>query len=93
MNEAKSVALDRIQLGRYEIIVSMQKNEEAETDPYEVKLHPVGEELTMEDMYVLDRYLVAEGYKETWDELVLHLNTGEELPNSNLVSMLLDKLN
>ena len=47
----------------------------------------------MEDMYVLDRYLVAEGYKETWDELVLHLNTGEELPNSDLVSMVLDKLN
>ena len=93
MNETKSVALDRIKLGRYEIIVSMRKNEEVEDDPYEVKLHSVNKELTMEDMLVLDRYLVAEGYKETWDELALHLNTGAELPNSNLISLLKDKLN
>ena len=47
----------------------------------------------MEDMFVIDRYLIAEGFKETWDEITLHLNEDKELQDSNLISILKDKLN
>ena len=57
----------------------------------------------MEDMFVIDRYLVTEGFKETWDQIVLNLNkgdTGVEIPEylsddslAGLISILKDKLN
>ena len=102
MNEAKSVPLDKIQLGQYEIIVSINK-EDREDNPYRVKLHSVDKELSMEDMFVIDRYLVTEGFKETWDQIVLNLNKGDagvEIPEylsddslAGLISILKDKLN
>ena len=102
MNEAKSVPLDKIQLGQYEIIVSINK-EDREDNPYRVKLHSVDKELSMEDMFVIDRYLVTEGFKETWDQIVLNLNkgdTGVEIPEylsddslAGLISILKDKFN
>tara|TARA_Y100000004_G_scaffold158170_1_gene184325 strand:- start:1244 stop:1522 length:279 start_codon:yes stop_codon:yes gene_type:complete len=92
MNEVKSVPLDKIQLGQYEIIVSINK-EDREDNPYRVKLHSINKELSMEDMFVIDRYLVAEGFKETWDEITLHLNEDKELQDSDLISILKDKLN
>ena len=92
MNEVKSVPLDKIQLGQYEIIVSINK-EDREDNPYRLKLHSIDKELSMEDMFVIDRYLIAEGFKETWDEITLHLNEDKELQDSNLISILKDKLN
>ena len=92
MNEVKSVPLDKIQLGQYEIIVSINK-EDREDNPYRVKLHSIDKELSMEDMFVIDRYLIAEGFKETWDEITLHLNEDKELQDSDLISILKDKLN
>ena len=46
MNEVKSVPLDKIQLGQYEIIVSINK-EDREDNPYRVKLHSIDKELSI----------------------------------------------